>query len=164
MVNNSSTNIGSNDLSNEVVDDRIPQNPEEQPQLRRSARMRNIPSRLQDYYCHSLSAASLAPSLSPPATVFLLNRQHGKDSEAAMEVGNGRSDDLSEEMEVQYVGSLCVDVDPIEQDDVASYLLEKFQCVPTFLPPNLMEKYYEGFCKKHLMQLKANIKQRSPLP
>lgn len=62
-------------------------------------------------------------------------------------------DGLPEEMEVQYVGSLCVDVDPIEQDDVSSYLLEKFQCVPTFLPPNLMEKYYEGFCKKHLWPL-----------
>ncbi|XP_019193503.1 PREDICTED: probable alpha,alpha-trehalose-phosphate synthase [UDP-forming] 7 [Ipomoea nil] len=62
-------------------------------------------------------------------------------------------DGLPEEMEVQYVGSLCVDVDPIEQDDVSSYLLEKFQCVPTFLPPSLMEKYYEGFCKKHLWPL-----------
>lgn len=62
-------------------------------------------------------------------------------------------DGLPEEMEVQYVGSLCVDVDPIEQDDVSTYLLEKFQCVPTFIPPNLMEKYYEGFCKKHLWPL-----------
>ncbi|VFQ79068.1 unnamed protein product [Cuscuta campestris] len=62
-------------------------------------------------------------------------------------------DGLPEEMEVQYVGSLSVDVDPIEQDDVSNYLLEKFKCVPTFLPPNLVEKYYEGFCKKQLWPL-----------
>ncbi|KAL2524671.1 hypothetical protein Adt_09725 [Abeliophyllum distichum] len=57
-------------------------------------------------------------------------------------------DSLPEDMEVLYIGSLCVDVDPIEQDDVSNYLLEKFKCVPAFLPPNLLEKYYDGFCKK----------------
>jgi trehalose 6-phosphate synthase/phosphatase len=62
-------------------------------------------------------------------------------------------DGLPEEMEVQYVGSLSVDVDPIEQDDVAQLLLEKFRCVPTFLPPNLLEKFYDGFCKKQLWPL-----------
>ncbi|KAK6141252.1 hypothetical protein DH2020_025007 [Rehmannia glutinosa] len=35
-------------------------------------------------------------------------------------------DGLPEDMEVLYVGSLPVDVDPIEQDDVANYLLDKF--------------------------------------
>lgn len=59
-------------------------------------------------------------------------------------------DGFPEDMEVQYVGSLSVDVDPIEQDDVAQILLEKFRCVPTFLPPNLLQKYYDGFCKKQL--------------
>ncbi|CAI9772751.1 unnamed protein product [Fraxinus pennsylvanica] len=62
-------------------------------------------------------------------------------------------DSLPEDMEVLYVGSLCVDVDPIEEDDVSNYLLEKFKCVPTFLPPNLLEKYYDGFCKKQLWPL-----------
>ncbi|XP_060201246.1 probable alpha,alpha-trehalose-phosphate synthase [UDP-forming] 7 [Lycium barbarum] len=62
-------------------------------------------------------------------------------------------DGLPEDMEVIYVGSLCVDVDPIEQDDVSNYLLEKFRCVPAFLPPNIVEKYYEGFCKRHLWPL-----------
>ncbi|CAH9135515.1 unnamed protein product [Cuscuta epithymum] len=60
---------------------------------------------------------------------------------------------LPEEMEVQFVGSLSVDVDPIEQDDVSNYLQEKFKCVPTFLPPDIVEKYYEGFCKKQLWPL-----------
>ncbi|KAM7492153.1 hypothetical protein LguiA_035074 [Lonicera macranthoides] len=62
-------------------------------------------------------------------------------------------DGFPEEMEVQYVGSLSVDVDPIEQDDVAQLLLEKFRCVPTFLPPNLLEKFYDSFCKKQLWTL-----------
>lgn len=62
-------------------------------------------------------------------------------------------DGFPEDMEVQYVGSLCVDVDPIEQDDLATCLLEKFRCVPTFIPPKLLEKYYDGFCKKQLWPL-----------
>ncbi|XP_051151981.1 probable alpha,alpha-trehalose-phosphate synthase [UDP-forming] 7 isoform X2 [Andrographis paniculata] len=62
-------------------------------------------------------------------------------------------DGFPEDMEVLYVGSLSVDVDPIEQDDVSNYLLEKFNCVPTFLPPSLLEKYYHGFCKKQLWPL-----------
>ncbi|KAL2487507.1 hypothetical protein Fot_40799 [Forsythia ovata] len=37
-------------------------------------------------------------------------------------------DGFPEDIDVLYVGSLCVDVDPIEQDDVANYLLEKFNC------------------------------------
>ncbi|XP_022865562.1 probable alpha,alpha-trehalose-phosphate synthase [UDP-forming] 7 [Olea europaea var. sylvestris] len=62
-------------------------------------------------------------------------------------------DGFPEDMEVLYVGSLPVDVDPIEQDDVANYILEKFKCVPAFLPPNLLGKYYDGFCKKQLWPL-----------
>ncbi|XP_076925984.1 putative alpha,alpha-trehalose-phosphate synthase [UDP-forming] 7 [Bidens hawaiensis] len=62
-------------------------------------------------------------------------------------------DGFPDDMEVLYVGSLTVDVDPIEQDDVAQVLLDRFGCVPTFLPPNLIEKYYDGFCKKQLWPL-----------
>ncbi|XP_074319239.1 putative alpha,alpha-trehalose-phosphate synthase [UDP-forming] 7 [Silene latifolia] len=60
---------------------------------------------------------------------------------------------LPEDMEVLYVGSLRVEVDLDEQDDVSQILLEKFKCVPAFLPPNLHEKYYQGFCKHHLWPL-----------
>ncbi|KAL2504837.1 hypothetical protein Adt_20458 [Abeliophyllum distichum] len=56
-------------------------------------------------------------------------------------------------MKVLYVGSLSVDVDPIKQDDVANYLLKKFNCVPAFLPPNHLGKYYDGLCKKQLWPL-----------
>ncbi|XP_071685823.1 probable alpha,alpha-trehalose-phosphate synthase [UDP-forming] 7 [Rutidosis leptorrhynchoides] len=62
-------------------------------------------------------------------------------------------DGFPDDMEVLYVGSLNVDVDPIEQDDVAQVLLDRFGCVPTFLPPSLMERYYDGFCKKQLWPL-----------
>lgn len=62
-------------------------------------------------------------------------------------------DGLPEDMEVLYVGCLPVDVDPIEQDEVANYVLEKFKCVPAFLPPSLLANYYHGFCKKQLWPL-----------
>ncbi|CAL9135063.1 unnamed protein product [Musa textilis] len=62
-------------------------------------------------------------------------------------------DGLPDDMEVLYVGSLRVDVDAHEQDDVAQALLERFQCVPTFLPPDLHDRFYHGFCKNNLWPL-----------
>ncbi|KAK8297075.1 hypothetical protein V6Z11_D05G162800 [Gossypium hirsutum] len=62
-------------------------------------------------------------------------------------------DGLPEEMEVLYVGSLKVDVDPSEQDDVSQLLLDRFKCVPAFLPPDILTKFYHGFCKQHLWPL-----------
>ncbi|GJU47194.1 probable alpha,alpha-trehalose-phosphate synthase [UDP-forming] 7 [Tanacetum coccineum] len=62
-------------------------------------------------------------------------------------------DGLPEEMEVIYVGSLKVDVDVSEQDEVSQILLERFRCVPAFLPVDVMDKYYHGFCKQHLWPL-----------
>ncbi|XP_022147884.1 probable alpha,alpha-trehalose-phosphate synthase [UDP-forming] 7 [Momordica charantia] len=62
-------------------------------------------------------------------------------------------DGLPEDMEVLYVGSLKVDIQPDEQDEVSQILLEKFKCIPTFLPPHILEKFYDGFCKRHLWPL-----------
>ncbi|GMI82281.1 TREHALOSE -6-PHOSPHATASE SYNTHASE S7, trehalose-phosphatase/synthase 7 [Hibiscus trionum] len=62
-------------------------------------------------------------------------------------------DGLPEEIEVLYVGSLKVDVDPNEQDDVSQLLLDRFKCVPAFLPPDILTKFYHGFCKQHLWPL-----------
>ncbi|EOA39653.1 hypothetical protein CARUB_v10008292mg [Capsella rubella] len=62
-------------------------------------------------------------------------------------------DGLPEDMEILYVGSLSVDVDSHEQDDVAQILLDKFKCVPTFFPPDLQSKFYDGFCKRQLWPL-----------
>ncbi|CAI9087832.1 OLC1v1022011C3 [Oldenlandia corymbosa var. corymbosa] len=60
---------------------------------------------------------------------------------------------LPEDMEVIYVGSLRVEVDSSEQDDVSQLLLDKFKCVPAFLPADILAKYYHGFCKQHLWPL-----------
>ncbi|KAI4383356.1 hypothetical protein MLD38_009204 [Melastoma candidum] len=62
-------------------------------------------------------------------------------------------DGFPDDMEVFYVGSLRVSIDPVEQDDVSQMLLEKFRCVPAFLPSDLHAKYYDGFCKRQLWPL-----------
>ncbi|KAH7651433.1 trehalose 6-phosphate synthase/phosphatase protein [Dioscorea alata] len=64
-------------------------------------------------------------------------------------------DGLPEDMEVLYVGSLRTDspVDPSEHDDLSQTLLDRFKCVPAFLPQDLLEKFYHGFCKQRLWPL-----------
>ncbi|KAL4325770.1 hypothetical protein GQ457_11G031130 [Hibiscus cannabinus] len=62
-------------------------------------------------------------------------------------------DGFSSDTDVVYVGSLKVDIDSSEQDEVSGRLLEEFNCVPTFLPPDLQNKFYHGFCKKYLWSL-----------
>ena len=51
-------------------------------------------------------------------------------------------------MEVIFVGSLCVVVDADEQDEILQTLLERFKCVPAFLPPELSDRFYHGFRKQ----------------
>ncbi|KAE9608498.1 hypothetical protein Lal_00020757 [Lupinus albus] len=60
---------------------------------------------------------------------------------------------ISSDTRVVYVGSLKVDIDVSEEEEVAAQLLEDFNCVPTFIPPDLMEKFYDGFCKQQLWPL-----------
>nr|POE70033.1 putative alpha,alpha-trehalose-phosphate synthase [udp-forming] 11 [Quercus suber] len=62
-------------------------------------------------------------------------------------------DVLSADVEVVYVGCLKVEIDEDVQDDVAAQLLEKFRCVPVFLPNEIRDKYYHGFCKHYLWPL-----------
>ncbi|RVW31920.1 putative alpha,alpha-trehalose-phosphate synthase [UDP-forming] 7 [Vitis vinifera] len=62
-------------------------------------------------------------------------------------------DGLPDDMEVLYVGSLRVDVDSNEQDDVSQVLLDRFKCVPAFLPQDILSKFYHGFCKQQLWPL-----------
>ncbi|XP_009783894.1 probable alpha,alpha-trehalose-phosphate synthase [UDP-forming] 9 [Nicotiana sylvestris] len=62
-------------------------------------------------------------------------------------------DGFSPETEVVYVGSLKVDVEPSEQEEVAQRLLEEFKCVPTFVPHDIQDKFYHGFCKQQLWPL-----------
>ncbi|KAJ0971468.1 hypothetical protein J5N97_019427 [Dioscorea zingiberensis] len=64
-------------------------------------------------------------------------------------------DGLPDDMEVLYVGSLRSDfpIDPRDHDDLAQTLLDRFKCVPAFLPADLLEKFYHGFCKQLLWPL-----------
>ncbi|XP_016448787.2 putative alpha,alpha-trehalose-phosphate synthase [UDP-forming] 11 [Nicotiana tabacum] len=62
-------------------------------------------------------------------------------------------DGFSPNVEIIYVGCLKAEVDPSEQDEVAQFLLDKFRCVPTFLPLDLINKFYHGFCKHYLWPL-----------
>uniref|UniRef100_A0A453K7K0 alpha,alpha-trehalose-phosphate synthase (UDP-forming) n=1 Tax=Aegilops tauschii subsp. strangulata TaxID=200361 RepID=A0A453K7K0_AEGTS len=62
-------------------------------------------------------------------------------------------DGLPEDMEVLYVGSLRADVPAAEQEDVAQALLDRFRCVPAFLPKDLSDRFYHGFCKQTLWPL-----------
>ncbi|WOH16517.1 hypothetical protein DCAR_0936072 [Daucus carota subsp. sativus] len=59
-------------------------------------------------------------------------------------------DGFSPDAMVFYVGSLNADIDVNEQDEIAQRLLDDFNCVPTFLTNDLIEKFYHGFCKHHL--------------
>ncbi|KAL6969478.1 putative alpha,alpha-trehalose-phosphate synthase [UDP-forming] 9 [Sarracenia purpurea var. burkii] len=62
-------------------------------------------------------------------------------------------DGFSLDTEVVYVGSLKVEVDASEQEEVSQKLLDNFNCVPTFLPHEIHEKFYQGFCKQQLWPL-----------
>ncbi|KAK1362160.1 putative alpha,alpha-trehalose-phosphate synthase [UDP-forming] 9 [Heracleum sosnowskyi] len=59
-------------------------------------------------------------------------------------------DGFSPETVVFYVGSLNANVDAKEHEEIAKKLLDDFNCVPTFLTDDLIEKFYHGFCKHHL--------------
>ncbi|EER92618.1 hypothetical protein BDA96_01G480300 [Sorghum bicolor] len=56
-------------------------------------------------------------------------------------------------MEFIYIGCLRDDIPQADQDAVAQALLETHNCVPAFLPTDIAERYYHGFCKQHLWPL-----------
>lgn len=60
---------------------------------------------------------------------------------------------FSPDVEVIYVGCLRADVDAADQEEVAQILLDKFRCVPTFLPAEVQNLFYHGFCKHYLWPL-----------
>lgn len=62
-------------------------------------------------------------------------------------------DGFPPETEVIYVGSLKVEIEASEQEEVAQTLLDQFKCVPTFLPHDIQKKFYHGFCKQQLWPL-----------
>ncbi|CAN6448642.1 unnamed protein product [Victoria cruziana] len=62
-------------------------------------------------------------------------------------------DGFSSDVEVIYIGCLKADIDQGEEEEIAQRLLDDFKCVPMFLPPDLQEKFYHGFCKQQLWPL-----------
>ncbi|KAA8535473.1 hypothetical protein F0562_030476 [Nyssa sinensis] len=62
-------------------------------------------------------------------------------------------DGFAADVEVIYVGCLNAEIDPAEQEEVAQLLFDKFRCVPTFLPLDIQNKFYHGFCKHYLWPL-----------
>lgn len=62
-------------------------------------------------------------------------------------------DGLPDDMEVIYIGFLKCDVEPAQQDEVAAHLLEMFNCIPAFVPEDLRNRFYNGFCKHTLWPL-----------
>ncbi|OIW01899.1 hypothetical protein TanjilG_15224 [Lupinus angustifolius] len=59
----------------------------------------------------------------------------------------------NDDVEVIYVGFLNEEVHPNEQDKVSQILLESFNCVPTFIQPDMFTSYFHGFCKQYLWPL-----------
>ncbi|XP_059636979.1 probable alpha,alpha-trehalose-phosphate synthase [UDP-forming] 11 [Cornus florida] len=62
-------------------------------------------------------------------------------------------DGFPADVEVIYVGCLKPEIDLSEQEEVAQLLFDKFRCVPTFLPSDIQNKFYHGFCKHYLWPL-----------
>lgn len=62
-------------------------------------------------------------------------------------------DGLPDDMEVIYIGFLKCEIAPAQQDEVASHLLEMFNCIPAFVPEDLHSRFYNGFCKHTLWPL-----------
>ncbi|WIA31619.1 hypothetical protein OEZ86_002503 [Tetradesmus obliquus] len=60
---------------------------------------------------------------------------------------------IPDEFEVIYVGSLSVDVDVMEQEEVCLQLKQQHNCAPVFIAPDVRDKYYKGFCKQQLWPL-----------
>ncbi|KAK7265315.1 hypothetical protein RJT34_32933 [Clitoria ternatea] len=71
-------------------------------------------------------------------------------------------DGFPPEVEVLYVGSLKAEIEAPEQEEVAQLLLERFRCVPTFLPTEVHNKFYHGFCKHYLWPLFHYMLPMSP--
>ncbi|MCO5552705.1 hypothetical protein L7F22_006222 [Adiantum nelumboides] len=62
-------------------------------------------------------------------------------------------DGLPKSTELLYVGCLPSEIELSYQEEVAATLLEKFNCLPVFVPPDLKHSYFDGFCKHQLWPL-----------
>lgn len=69
---------------------------------------------------------------------------------------------IPDEFDVVYVGCTPADVDIMEQEEVTLQLKQQLGCAPVFIPPDVREKHYKGFCKQQLWPLFHYILPMSP--
>ncbi|KAJ8750664.1 hypothetical protein K2173_015845 [Erythroxylum novogranatense] len=71
-------------------------------------------------------------------------------------------DGFPPDTEVWYVGSLIADIDENDKQRVSQLLFDNCRCVPVFLPTDLQNKFYHGFCKHYLWPLFHYMLPMSP--
>ncbi|WOL01848.1 hypothetical protein Cni_G10565 [Canna indica] len=69
---------------------------------------------------------------------------------------------LPSDADVLHVGTLPASVDPSHHAGVSRLLYAKFRCLPVFLPPDLHQRFYHGFCKHYLWPLLHYLLPLSP--
>ncbi|KAG6493857.1 probable alpha,alpha-trehalose-phosphate synthase [UDP-forming] 11 [Zingiber officinale] len=69
---------------------------------------------------------------------------------------------LPSEADVLRVGTLPAAVDPAHHADLSRQLYARFRCLPVFLPPDLHQRFYHGFCKHYLWPLLHYLLPLSP--
>ena len=57
---------------------------------------------------------------------------------------------------VVWVGYVSIEVAKGEEEMLAELLLEEYQCVAVFLEPELLKKFYHGFCRNYLRPIFHN--------
>ena len=57
---------------------------------------------------------------------------------------------------VLWVGCVSVELEKHEEEPLAEMLLEQYNCVVVFLEPDLVRKFYQGFCRGYLRPIFHN--------
>lgn len=136
----------------------IPQTPRALP------RLMSVPGIISDSYGSNDGDSDGTSSVCRERKIIVANMlplHARRDSETAKWSFNFDEDSLllqlkdgfSPDTEVIYVGSLKVEVEASEQEEVAQRLLDEFKCLPTFLPLDIQKRFYHGFCKQQLWPL-----------
>ncbi|XP_074273681.1 putative alpha,alpha-trehalose-phosphate synthase [UDP-forming] 11 [Silene latifolia] len=70
-------------------------------------------------------------------------------------------DGLDPNIDFLYIGCLRVEIELEEQEKISQILFDEFKCLPVFLPNDVNDKYYHGFCKHYLWPL---FHYKMPIP
>lgn len=55
-----------------------------------------------------------------------------------------------------WVGCVSIPVSPADEEELSELLLEQYSCVPVFLPADLVQDFYHGFCRSYLRPIFHN--------